>query len=263
MTPTALARPLLLLAAALLLLSLGCGSRSGGSGGAGVLSDGDDGEAIVAKSVKASGGLDAYDRWKCGFVKYVMLRGTPGEEGEFTVEDTFQLPEHFKRVETRTGEKLPFTVAFTVERGKKKFKRGDGKPESDADWLPARTHELADFCSPAGLLGSGMKATATGKKKLDGEEVLGVRIGPGKFGYADLYFARKTGLLVRSVTMSRQDMEKKHPPLEATTSVHDEVQGMMVPKHIVVTQGGQMLRDVRILELRFEEKFDKGAFALP
>jgi hypothetical protein len=59
----------------------------------------DDAKDIIAKSIKAYGGETAFSRWKCGYVKYIP-KGTimPKLLGAVVLEDTFQLPGQFKRV---------------------------------------------------------------------------------------------------------------------------------------------------------------------
>lgn len=234
---------------------LGCAAKKT----PGVLSEGDDAEVIASKAFDASGGQAAFTRWKCGYVKYIILRGTKGQEGESTVEDTFDLPARFKRVEKRTGEKSAFTVAFVVEKGVKKVKRGDGVPEADGDDKEKRTeHEFAGLCSPAGMKGKKLKASALGKTRLDGKEALGLRVESPAIGWTDFYFERKTGLMMRSVTS-----KGKGPALETMTSDFREVQGAMVPMRLEVRSEGRLLMDVTIEELRFEKEMEAKAFALP
>src|SRR5436309_1334727 len=62
-----------------------------------VLREDDDAKTILDKALKAHGGENAFSRWSCGTVKY-KTKGSivPDQLGEVVVEDTFQLPGHFK-----------------------------------------------------------------------------------------------------------------------------------------------------------------------
>src|SRR5262245_9959068 len=67
---------------------------------------GDDGPAILARAVRAFGGVEKFKRWSTGIVKYRSRGGfIPVEGEEIQVEDTYQLPGHFCR------------VAYPVDRG--------------------------------------------------------------------------------------------------------------------------------------------------
>src|SRR5215471_12409499 len=64
-----------------------------------VLTADDDAKAVIGKAVKAHGGEKTFSRWNCGYLKYTTKGGIlPTQLGEVTMEDTFQLPGHFKRV---------------------------------------------------------------------------------------------------------------------------------------------------------------------
>jgi hypothetical protein len=66
--------------------------------GAKITSD-DDAKTIVTKAIHAHGGADKLSRWSKGYVKYQASGGfAPPGFGEAVLEDTFDLPGHFKRV---------------------------------------------------------------------------------------------------------------------------------------------------------------------
>src|SRR5262245_35455487 len=63
-----------------------------------VLHDDDEARTVIDKALHAHGGEKSFARWKCGYVKYRTKGGiVPSQFGEVTLEDTFQLPGHFKR----------------------------------------------------------------------------------------------------------------------------------------------------------------------
>jgi hypothetical protein len=69
-----------------------------------VLKSTDDAKTIFDKAFKAHGGRPASARWRCGRIKYETAGGiVPTEWGTVTVEDTFQLPGHFKRIAWKQG----------------------------------------------------------------------------------------------------------------------------------------------------------------
>jgi hypothetical protein len=91
-----------------------------------VLNPDDDARTIARKALKAYGGEKTFSRWRCGQIKY-RTRGRilPPQPGEAVVEDTFQLPGHFKRVARSGPEGNRVTMVFVLNHGKGWTRAGD------------------------------------------------------------------------------------------------------------------------------------------
>src|SRR5262245_34496931 len=124
----------LLLVACFAVVLLGCErkqygprvARSSETDSASLPSEEVDAKDILNKAVAAHGGERAASCWKCGYLKYKAKAGlVPGQMHEATLEDTFQLPGHFKRItRTREGERESVMV-FVANDGKLWTKIGD------------------------------------------------------------------------------------------------------------------------------------------
>src|SRR5262245_23632070 len=95
-----------------------------------VLKVDDDAKTIIDKVVKANGGKEKFSRWNCGYLKYKTKGGVvPAQFGEVTIEDTFQLPGHFKRVTRMETNGKELLMVFVINNGKGWTKKGDAPAE--------------------------------------------------------------------------------------------------------------------------------------
>src|SRR5260370_41841870 len=120
-------RPLFLALPVLFSCLAGCGRSERSSSAqpaqrltAPLIEPGDDGKTIVARAIKAFGGVEMFKRWHTGSVKY-LARGQfiSAQVGETTAEDTFQLPGHFKRdsYPSATVPALAVTLVINDSKG--------------------------------------------------------------------------------------------------------------------------------------------------
>src|SRR5262249_38020984 len=129
-----------------------------------VLLTDDDAKTIIGKAVKAHGGEKAFSCWKCGYVKYKTTGGViPAQIGEATVEDTFQLPGHFKRVVRSDMDGGEAALIFVVNHGKGWKKIGDRPVEPiDNDFTNQAEHTFAGFSNLKPLTEADVRLTKLG-----------------------------------------------------------------------------------------------------
>src|SRR5439155_21287675 len=118
-----------------------------------VLKTEDDAKTIISKAARAHGGEKAFSRWSCGSLKYKTKGGVvPAQLGEVTVEDTFQLPGHFKRVTRMNAGGKEMLLVFVINHGKGWIKRGDAPAEPiNNNFTDKAEHPFAGFCNLAPL----------------------------------------------------------------------------------------------------------------
>jgi hypothetical protein len=104
-----------------------------------VITEQDDAQAIVEKSIKAFGGPDKLARWNVGKVVYKVSGAATGFAGETTMEETFQYPRYFKRVaKTKLGD-----FVFVVNNGSSWSKKPNGSVSEKKSSVEQHTHK---FC---------------------------------------------------------------------------------------------------------------------
>src|SRR6185437_10888910 len=125
----------------------------------------------------------------------------PAQLGEVTIEDTFQLPGHFKRITRMTVQEKELVLVFVVNNGKGWKKRGDEPAEAiavDNDFIKRTEHPFAGFCNLTPLTEAEVRLTKLNNTKIEGREVVGVRAQSEKLGNVDFSFSLETGLLLKS-----------------------------------------------------------------
>jgi hypothetical protein len=230
-----------------------------------VLTADDDAKTVIEKAVKAHGGEKAFSRWKCGYVKYKTRGGiVPDQVGEVTVEDTFQLPGHFKRV-TRvdTGGK-ELVIVFVVNHGKSWTKKGDGPSAPiDNDVTERPVHSFAGFCNLAPLTEAEVRLTKLGEEKIGGRQAMGVRVQSDKLGEVDFYIGSQTGLLLK-LRKSLPSAEPERPTVvETFLDDYKDLQGAKIPMRIQSWQDSELILDVTLIDVKFAERFEDSTFAKP
>jgi hypothetical protein len=230
-----------------------------------VLKADDNARTIVNKAVQAHGGEKSFTRWSCGYLKYKTKGGVvPTQLGEVTVEDTFQLPGHFKRVTRMDAGGKELLMVFVVNHGKGWTKRGDAPAEPiDNNFTEKTEHPFAGFCNLSLLTDAGIRLTKLGVEKINGMEAMGIRAQSEKLGEVDFYFGSQSGLLLRSKKMLPGADPAKPSVMEASLDDYKDVQGTKVPMRIKGAQDGKAILDVTLIDARFADKFEESTFAKP
>lgn len=263
----------ILCALGLPLFLLGC-ERTKDSGKVGIPSEAerdpvlkadDDARTIVIKAVKAHGGEKSFTRWSCGYLKYKTKGGVvPAQFGEVTVEDTFQLPGHFKRVTRMDDSGKELLMVFVVNHGKGWTKKGDAPVEQSENNFTEKTeHPFAGFCSMAPLADAEVRLTLLGTEKVNGKNAIGIRAQSEKLDEVDFYFGSQSGLLLRSRKLLQGDEAAKPSVMEVSLDDYMDVQGTMVPMRIKGSREGKSILDVTLIDARFADKFDESSFTKP
>jgi hypothetical protein len=224
-----------------------------------------DTRTIVEQAVMAHGGEKAFSRWNCGYVKYRISGSIAPQPGEATVEDTFQLPGHFKRIALahRDGEDRTLVFVDNDDQGWEKIGDGPVKPTSHESVTQKTEHAFAGFFKIPLLLDKEIEMTRLGEVTIDGRQAIGIRARSTRLGQVDFYFNARTGLLIKSSkTLARPDQDKP-VMIDAFLDDYKEVQGGMVPMRIKGEQDGKPFLDVTILEVKFVDQFDDSTFAKP
>jgi hypothetical protein len=230
-----------------------------------VLKTEDDAKTIVSKAVKAHGGEKAFSRWSCGYLKYKTKGGVvPAQLREVTLEDTFQLPGHFKRVTRADVSGNELRMIFVINKGKGWTKKGDAPAEPIDNKFTERTeHPFGDFCNLARLTEPGVRLTKLSPEKVNGNDVLGIHAQSNWLGEVDFYFASQTGLLLKSRKWLPGADQHKPNLMESFLDDYKDVQGIQVPMRIKGSQDGKTILEVTLFEARFADKFEEATFAKP
>lgn len=230
-----------------------------------VLTDGDDARTIIANVVAAHGGEHAAARWRCGYVKYRTTGGIlPAQLGVCIVEDTFRLPGRFSRVTRMDAEGRDVRMVWVVNDGKgwSRFDNGPVTP-FDNNITDRREHPFADFCRTTAIAQPEVQVTKLGSVQIEGRPTVGVRVASAQLVDSEMWFSAQTGLLV----LVRKTLPADNPAgpgvVETTLGEYAHVQGAPIPMLIKATRDGKIMLEVKLMEVRFAEKFDDSVFSKP
>jgi hypothetical protein len=106
------------------------------------------------------------------------------------------------------------------------------------------------------------KLHALGEAKVGGRPAVGVRVESKGHKDVNLYFDKKTGLLVKSERRALDDAEKEVTE-ETFYSNYKDVSGVKVPMKVVVHHDGKKHLEMEMTEYRFLDKLDDSEFARP
>lgn len=230
-----------------------------------ILQPDDDAKTVIEKATKVVGDEAALAQWKCGIVKY-KTKGNivPGESGESLTEDTFQLPGHFKRVMRVEGGGKNLSIRFVSNHGKWWTKKGDAPAEPmDNDFSERTEHPFAEYSRLPMIGGNDFQRIEPSGERIDGKEVIGIRVRHADLNSFDCYFARQTGLLLEFTNTVPGTNPDKASTLNSYLSDYKKVRGCMVPMRIERIREGKTMVDVTILDLEFAPKFDESLFVKP
>jgi hypothetical protein len=230
-------------------------------------------QAIVDRSVAAFGGLDKLSRWGVGRVRYTV-RGGPGFPGAFpnappgadvVLEETFQLPGHFKRVvsaRSKDEQVVAFTWVVNDGKGWERQGRGPARPFAGGRYHERTRQMLADFFDISVLRGRGRRLSVAGEDKLAGGTAVVVRWEAGGGQRTDFFFDTRTALPARTVKVAGLGTAAETRS-EVTLAGYKRFDGGMVPTRIATYQGGKLVMEVVVEEVTFADKFDADVFGKP
>lgn len=221
---------------------------------------------IVERSIEAFGGKDKLARWNVGKLKYKpKFEGMPlPPEADITLEDTFQLPGHFKRVMRINVNGKELSTTWVINDGKGWQRRANGEATEIANEITKHeAHQFAKFLDVTLLTEKDVGLTVAGEQKVDGRAAILLQGESQKLGKVDFYFDPTTALLVKSKKLAPHPLTNKESLMEAYLSDYKDVQGGKVPMRIKGYAEGKLLFEITISEIQFHEKLDAKEFAKP
>jgi hypothetical protein len=226
----------------------------------------DEVRAIIAKAIKAHGGEEKLEKQKAGILK---SKGTVHILGgiDFTEEASFQHPDKVKSVQRLEimGQKVTQMIGFN---GQKAWVNFNGM---DIDQMIDKITQLmkdeiyvGEVSRLTPLKDKKFELSALGEAKVEGNPALGVRVSSKGHKDVNLYFDKKSGLLVkiehRTVdAMSGQEVNEE----KIITEYKDAADGTKEAKKAVVYRDGNKYVDAEIVEIKYVENIDDSEFNKP
>jgi hypothetical protein len=228
--------------------------------------DADQAKALVEKGIKAQGGADKLAKLKAGRLKAKGKGDFPmiGEQ-EFTIEDTWQGPEHYKTV-------IEMNVGGQAVKITQTLNGKEGWMAVNEMVMDTPAKELEEFKEQAYaenldrlafLKEEGYKLEVLKEIKVDDKPAVGVSVAAKRHRDVKLYFDKDSGLLVK----------REHEVLdESGNKVNQEVffsdykdkDGLKNAHKLVVHRSGKKFLEAEATDIEFfDKKLDDDFFAKP
>ena len=227
--------------------------------------DADDARKIVEKAVKAHGGQDKLEKLPGIAVTFKGMFHGMGEGIPMSGTVSTQGPDKV-RVEVEVeagGQKIAIVNVFAGDKGWNKVI--DATKEMDKDEVAeAKEQAFAGWVATlAPLKDKQFKLALLGESEIEKEAALGVKVSSKGHRDVDLYFSKKTGLLVKWETTVKEEGSGKEVTQEAFLSDYKDVQGTKQAYKFVIKQSGKLFMEGEASEIQMSDKLDASLFEKP
>jgi hypothetical protein len=233
---------------AMLALVVGIGIAQAGQQGADA-----EARAIIDKAIKAHGGADKLGQFKAVSAKWVGKRKVENVDfWDAVYVVTYEMPDKIRfdvEVANPKGSNFAFTRVVNGKQGWIGWARGtrDMKEaevtqiveELYAHWL-ASVVPLTDLVL---LKDKGFAFSVWGNVAVDGKDAVGIRVLCRDRPDVNLFFDRKTGLVIKSERRAKDPLTNEEYTAESIYRDYKEFQGVMWPTNRLDRRDGQDLEE--------------------
>jgi hypothetical protein len=223
----------------------------------------DDVRAVIAKAIKAHGGEDKIDKHKAGQVK---TKGTAAGGIEFTEEVSYHLPDKFKTVQQFEvmGKKIILTIGFN---GQKAWMNVNGvDTEQFLDKITELIKEeiyAGEVTKMTPLKDKKFELSALGEMKVEGNPALGVRVSSKGHKDVNLYFDKKSGLLVKVEHRTVDLTSGQEVNEEKVFTEYKDADGLKEVKRAILYRDGKKFVEAEVVEIKYLDTIDDSEFNKP
>lgn len=223
-------------------------------------------QAIVDKAIEAHGGADNLGKCKATTTKSKGKVHVQAMEIDFTSTYITQQPNQtwLEVTVEVAGQSFTFLQGFDTDKGWKKFM--DKVTDMDKDALKEAREQMysQSLVRLLPLKGKDVTLKPLGDAKVGEQEAVGILVTKKDHRDVSLYFAKKTGLLIKSETRA-VDTDKGNEEFAAETifSNFKEIDGVKHPMKMTIKRDGKLFMEMEHSEIIPSEKVDAATFAKP
>jgi outer membrane lipoprotein-sorting protein len=226
-----------------------------------------DARALIDKAVKALGGEDKVAAKKALTFKSKGKFYGLGEAIDNTGDFSVQAPDKIRmQIDSSVnGMKFTLVVVFDGKQGWTKF--NDQTNEMDKDAVEEMKEQMyagaVEALTPL-LKDKGFELSPVGEVKVGSHEAVGIRVSHKGHRDVNLFFDKKTGLLVKSERRVKDQMTGgQEVTEERLLDDYKEAGGVKHPTKVVVKRDGKDYSDNEITDYQPAEQLDDSVFAKP
>lgn len=227
--------------------------------------DAADARKIIEKAVQAQGGQDKLAKLPGIVIKFKGTFHGMGEGIPMSGTVSTQGPDKVRAdIEVETGgQKIVIVNVLAGDKGWNKIinetkemdkdEIAEGNEQAYAGWV----------ATLAPLTDKQFKLALLGESEIEKEAAVGVKVSSKGHRDIDLYFSKKTGLLVKWETIVKEEGSDKEVTQESFASDYKDVQGTKQSHKFVVKRSGKLFLEGEASEIQLSEKLDASLFEKP
>jgi len=221
-------------------------------------------QGLIEKAIKAMGGEEKMSRFKAVTFKTKGKFSGFGQPVEFTGDFSIELPNKRKAV-TKFDISGMLRSTTMVVNGDKGWMHQRGRVQ---DMPPAMLAQQKDELYAAWaatvlpLKDPACKLSAIPAATVNEQAALGIRASHERHPDLTLYFAKDSGLLIKSVSHSK-GRDGKESMMETYYSDYKDVDGVMVYTKLTVKRDGKEFAQTEFSDFNLMEKLDDKVFEKP
>lgn len=222
----------------------------------------DDIKTVLDKAIKAHGGEEKLTKFKAGTMRGKGKVETSVGELEMVVEVSYMMPDKMKESAEFeiTGNKIK---TKTLINGDKITLEVNDKEMAVSDNIKAaidsgRQHRALGSLLP--LRDKKYKITAVGESKVLDKPALGFLVEAKGMKDVNLYFDKKSGLLVKMAARTINAENGQEVDEERIMSGYKNVEGMPMPTKILINRDGKKYLEMELEDIKLFEKLDDSEF---
>jgi hypothetical protein len=224
----------------------------------------DEPKDIIKRAIKAHGGEEFLTKNQAQRSSNKGKLDIPGVgEVDFTQETAVMLPDKFRESVELSIAGMKISVV-TRAIGDKVVIEVNGKEVELPDAAKAAMQDIGQVMKMGRLvplLGKEYELNLIGDDKVEGKEVIGVRVSRKDQKDVSMYFDKKTNLLAKVEHRTVDPMSGNEITEERIVAAYEKNKdGVMLPKKVLVKRDGKKFLEAEVQEITFLEKIDDGEF---
>jgi outer membrane lipoprotein-sorting protein len=220
--------------------------------------------AVIDKALKAVGGEEKLSKYHAGQNKNKGRLELFGGLA-FTQEVSYQLPDKIKESMHLDANGQKFDIV-TVYDGEKGWVSNNGVTQEMDDRMTREVKEGVNLMRITRLIALKDKRyqlSPLDEVKVNDRPAVGVKVSTKDYRDVKLYFDKETGLPVKIERQTVDAMSGREFAEERIITDYQEVEGIRVPKKVVVNRDGKKFVETEVVEAKLLDKLDAGTFAKP
>jgi hypothetical protein len=224
-----------------------------------------DAKAILAQAIKAQGGADKLAAIKATITKGKGKVHVNSMDLDYTSTSSIQGTEKL-RIEIDTEVMgMKFTILQIFNKDKGWISVGGMTMDADKDTLQEFKEQMyaQDVAHLVKLTGKDFKLTPVGEVKVAGKEAVGLRVESKGHRDINLFFDKKTNLLVKIESRQKDPQTGKEFNSETFLSDYKEKDGIQVPHKIEIKRDGEAFLEGEVTDYKVEKELSDTLFEKP